>query len=118
MAYRAVLGLLVLATPVQSQLSQAWPNHALQRSPLCETIHNELLCARAIEAVQLPLVKGGQQTRGHTLGSSRHARILCSSARCWNCPGMTRAGLWMPLAPTLQSDHRTEAWLTTADFQG
>ena len=64
MAYRAVLGLLVLATPVQSQLSQAWPNHALQRSPLCETIHNELLCARAIEAVQLPLSQGWSADTG------------------------------------------------------
>ena len=67
MAYRAVLGLLVLATPVQSQLSQAWPNHALQRSPLCETIHNELLCARAIEAVQLPLSQGVVSRHGDTL---------------------------------------------------
>ena len=64
MAYRAVLGLLVLATPVQGQLSQAWPNHALQRSPLCETIHNELLCARAIEAVQLPLSQGWSADTG------------------------------------------------------
>lgn len=55
MAYRAVLGLLVLATPVQSQLSQAWPNHALQRSPLC---------ARAIEAVQLPLSQGWSADTG------------------------------------------------------
>lgn len=62
----AAAGIIIL-TLAHAALAESWPLHALQRSPACASIHNELLCARAIEAQQLTNHRDVARRIGDTL---------------------------------------------------
>lgn len=62
-----VAGALLLLLATGALAEPDWPLHALQRSPACASIHNELLCARAIEALQLTNSRGLARRMGDTL---------------------------------------------------